>query len=120
VGSIDARRHQRSRIPSKDSLPKGQKIMTAGNVAAVANHLWQSTVFAGIAMLLALGFRKQRAAIRYWIWMAASLKFLIPFAVLVDIGSRLPLNTAAPAYRPALTLAVQEIGRPFVTKSIAP
>jgi bla regulator protein blaR1 len=41
-------------------------------------HLWQSTLFAGLAAVLSLAFRKQRAGIRYWIWLAASLKFLSP------------------------------------------
>ena len=39
-------------------------------------HLWQSTVFAGIATLLAFAFRKQRAGIRYWIWLAASIPWM--------------------------------------------
>jgi bla regulator protein blaR1 len=38
--------------------------------AALANHLWQSTVFAGIAGLLALALRKNHARTRYWLWLA--------------------------------------------------
>jgi bla regulator protein blaR1 len=79
-------------------------------------HLWQSTLFAGIAALLALAFRRQRAGIRYWIWMAASLKFLIPFAVLVEIGTRIPWPEAAPVARPHLLLSAPDFGRPFVAQ----
>lgn len=82
----------------------------------MTSHLWQSTLFAGIAALLALAFRRQRAGIRYWIWMAASLKFLIPFAVLVEIGARIPWPEAVPVARPHLMLSVPDFGRPLVAQ----
>lgn len=47
-------------------------------VPAVANHLWQSTVFAGLVTLTMLFLRNCRASVRYGLWFAASLKFLIP------------------------------------------
>ncbi len=56
---------------------------------AVGNHLWQSTLFAVVAGLLTLTLRKNQARARYWIWMAASLKFLVPFSLLVGAGSHL-------------------------------
>ena len=58
-------------------------------LTALGNHLWQSTLFAAMAGLLTLVLRKCHARMRYWLWMAASIKFLIPFALLVGIGSRL-------------------------------
>ena len=54
----------------------------------VLNHLWQSTVFALGAGVLTLAFRKNRAQVRYWLWLGASVKFLIPFALLVGLGSQ--------------------------------
>jgi bla regulator protein blaR1 len=45
----------------------------------LANHLWQSTLFATVAGLLTLALRKNRAQTRYCLWLAASVKFLIPF-----------------------------------------
>jgi beta-lactamase regulating signal transducer with metallopeptidase domain len=57
-------------------------------VGALADHLWQSTWFAFAAWLLALFVRKDAARIRYWIWCAASLKFLVPFSWLMWIGSQ--------------------------------
>ncbi len=74
------------------------------------NHLWQSTLFAVAIGLLALAFRRHRAAIRYALWLAASLKFLIPFAPLMDLGTHLPPPAVAP---PALTLAAQQTAQPF-------
>jgi len=56
---------------------------------ALANHLWQSTIFAAAAALLTLILRKQHARTRYWLWQAASVKFLIPFSLLVAVGNQL-------------------------------
>jgi bla regulator protein BlaR1 len=74
-------------------------------ISSVANHLWQSTAFVAAATLLAYVLRNNRASVRYWIWMAASLKFLLPFAVLVGIGGRVPIpppvRTAAAPLRMA-------------------
>jgi bla regulator protein BlaR1 len=57
--------------------------------AEVANHLWQSTAFAAMVALLALCLRGNRAQVRYRLWMAASLKFLIPFSLLTGVGGML-------------------------------
>jgi hypothetical protein len=52
--------------------------------APLANHLWQSTVFAGLAGLLTLFLRKNHASTRHLVWLIASVKFLIPFSLLAD------------------------------------
>jgi bla regulator protein blaR1 len=49
-------------------------------------HLWQSTLCAGVAALLALTFRRAPAHTRYNIWLAASLKFLVPLGLLAEVG----------------------------------
>jgi len=54
----------------------------------LADHLWQSTIFAIAAGVLTLALRKNHARARFWIWWIASLKFLIPFALLVDLGGQ--------------------------------
>jgi hypothetical protein len=41
----------------------------------LANHLWQSTLFAAVAGLLTLTLRKNRAQNRHWLWLAASVIF---------------------------------------------
>jgi beta-lactamase regulating signal transducer with metallopeptidase domain len=61
---------------------------------ALINHLWQSTLFALAAAALTLAFRKNGAHIRFYIWLAASVKFLIPFPFFVLIGSQLRWETA--------------------------
>jgi len=63
------------------------------------NHLWQSTLVAGVAWLACRTLLKEHSPrVRFGVWLAASLKFLIPFAVIVDIGHWLgarPLLTPA-------------------------
>jgi bla regulator protein BlaR1 len=51
-------------------------------------HLWQSTLFAVAIGPLTLILKNNQARVRYWLWLAASLKFLIPFSVLIDLGSQ--------------------------------
>ncbi len=64
---------------------------------AILNHLWQSTLFAGAVALAALALRRNSPRARYWLWLAASVKFLIPFSLLVWTGSRIELPPAAPS-----------------------
>ncbi len=80
-------------------------------MAALTNHLWQSTVFGALAGLLTLVLRKNHAAARYWIWLASSLKFLVPFALLVSLGSHWGWHKA-PTH-PAVTIAIGQFSRPF-------
>jgi bla regulator protein blaR1 len=62
----------------------------------VGDHVWQSTLFAGGAGLLTLAFRNHHAQVRNGLWLAASVKFLIPFAALVAIGSHFGWRRTAP------------------------
>jgi TPR repeat protein/beta-lactamase regulating signal transducer with metallopeptidase domain len=71
---------------------------------AVVAHLWQSTLFAGFAALLTLAFRKNRANTRYCIWLAASVKFLIPVSLLVAAAQDLTWKTASIELAPRLTM----------------
>lgn len=57
-------------------------------IGALLNHLWQSAVFAALAGILTLTLRKNPANARYGLWLAASLKFLLPFSLLVMVGSQ--------------------------------
>lgn len=63
-------------------------------VYSASSHLVESTLFAGAAALLTLAFRANRAQVRFWLWLSASLKFLVPFALLSMVGSH--IGTWAP------------------------
>jgi bla regulator protein blaR1 len=81
--------------------------MIRADLWPVANHIWQSTLCAGVAWLLAAALRNNRAAVRYWVWLGASVKFLVPFSWFVGIGSNFSWRTA-PALGPLQWPVVME------------
>ena len=80
---------------------------------ALGNHLWQSTLFAVTVGLLTLVLWKYHARVRYCLWLAASVKFLIPFSLLVGIGSYLPRLHRAEGTNPGFYVAIEEVSQPF-------
>jgi len=89
--------------------------MIPSQLQPLANHLWQSTLFAAVAGLLTLAVRKNRAETRYWLWLAASVKFLIPFSVLVDVGNHWGRHAAATTTSPVLSYLIEQTSQPFST-----
>jgi uncharacterized protein (TIGR03435 family) len=88
--------------------------ISAVGVRELCHHLWQSTLFLGIVALLAILLRKNQARIRYWLWMTASVKFLIPFSLLVSLGSHLPRPSHAVAPKTSPYIAIEEMSQPFL------
>jgi uncharacterized protein (TIGR03435 family) len=88
----------------------GESLVAMG--PAVANHLWQSTAFAAVAWAVAWLLRKNQARVRYAVWLAASVKFLAPFALLISLGGMLPRPKQAVVAMPVYS-AVDEVGMPF-------
>jgi bla regulator protein blaR1 len=82
-------------------------------------HIWQSTLFAAAAWLLAWMSRRQDARMRYWIWFAAALKFAVPFAVLTALGGLFTLQTGHPSIGVVLGHIAQPLAAPAVVGSIA-
>jgi uncharacterized protein (TIGR03435 family) len=87
-------------------------------IGQLTNHLFQSTLFALAAALLVLAFRKNRARVRYSLWLAASLKFLIPFSMLIALGSQIHWAPAAQAIvtraaSPDVVQTVEQFSEPF-------
>src|ERR1035441_4961087 len=78
-----------------------------------ATHLWQSTGFAAVAVLLALALRANHARARYWLWLAASVKFLVPFSVLAGIGASLGRWFVPPTPVSRLPFVMEQIVQPF-------
>jgi bla regulator protein blaR1 len=77
-------------------------------------HLWQSTLFAGAAWLLTLALQKNQARVRYWVWFSASIKLLIPFSLLVGLGTLVPRRVVAPP-APEWVAAAEQIRQPLTT-----
>jgi bla regulator protein BlaR1 len=80
---------------------------------ALGNHLWQSTLFAAVAGLLTFLLRKNHAGARYWLWLAASLKFLLPFSLLVTLGSYISPGQSAATSTGDLYVVMDTMSQPF-------
>ena len=94
-------------------IPEYLSAMWTASAAALGDHLWQSTLFAVVAGLLTLILRNNHARARYWLWLAASMKFLIPFSLLVALGSHLPWSRGSAGTKAGLYFAMEEVSQPF-------
>ena len=98
-------------------IPEVLSAIGAPMAPAMGNHLWQSTLCLFIAGLLTLVLRKNHARARYGLWLAASVKFLVPFSLLIALGTHL----ASPRFvAPAETgyfFAVEEVSQPFTKQA---
>lgn len=65
------------------NMPAGHDLLRLAT-----DHVWQSTWCGAAASGLAWVVRKGEARIRHGLWLAASLKFLVPFALLSWIGQQ--------------------------------
>ena len=100
-------------------IPKYLSAMWCTIVPALGDHLWQSTLFAIGAGLLTLLLRKNQARARYWLWLAASLKFLIPFSLLVAMGSHLTWSRGSAGTNGGLYFAMEEVSQPFTRPAMS-
>ena len=57
-------------------------------ILGIFDHLWQSTLFTlAVGLLAFLTMRNNQANVQIRpLWLAASLKFLIPFSLLIGVG----------------------------------
>ena len=93
--------------------------MNPGYVPAIANHLWQSTLFAGLAALLTLALRNNRARVRHGVWLAASCKFLIPLSVLIALGGQIRWRAVPETTQSNIAIVMDQVSQPFPTPSIS-
>jgi bla regulator protein blaR1 len=80
---------------------------------AMANHLWQSTLFAILVAVSSLALRKNQARVRHDLWLAASLKFLIPFSLLMSLGSRVARMHSSADSQTVFYFVLQTVSQPF-------
>jgi len=89
--------------------------------ALFLNHLWQSTLFAGVVAILTFGLRRNRARLRYGLWLTASVKFLVPFAVLAAAGGLLEWQQAPASIRSVVASSgVRDFNAPFAATWLDP
>ncbi len=87
--------------------------MIPESLSPIANHLWQSTLFACAAWLLTLALRKNPARVRHWVWVMASMKFLLPFSLLIALGSHVPWRAAQAPAGASVSIALHQVSQPF-------
>ena len=87
---------------------------------SLLTHLWQSTLCVFVAWLLTLALKNNRASARYWVWLAASVKFLIPFSLLVSIGAEVGWRVLPAREQTRVFSIVEEISRPILSSAPAP
>jgi beta-lactamase regulating signal transducer with metallopeptidase domain len=95
-------------------------MISSADLIPFANHLWQSTVFVLAVWLVTLALQKNRAALRHRLWLAASIKFLIPFSALVSLGARIPMSTSSVTVPTQVSAAVNTISVPFAASYATP
>jgi TonB family protein len=81
--------------------------------ALLLDHLWQSTAVLVFAAMLALLFRNNGAHVRHGLWLAASVKFLLPFAALTTLGGYASVFLASRLQRPAMIAPLETVAQPF-------
>jgi len=87
--------------------------------SAIVDHLWQSTLFALVTWVFTLALRNNAARVRYWVWMAASIKFLIPFSLLTLLGNQFSWQSSAVTSTSNVFIsAVQQLAEPLTTPEI--
>ena len=103
-------------------IPKSLSDMLTVISSSVGDHLWQSTIFVAVCGVLSVFLRRNQARARYGLWFTASMKFLIPFSLLVSVGSRWTWGPSPTLQsRVGLYSAIDEVSRPFTrTAATAP
>ncbi len=86
----------------------------------VFNHLWQSTAFAAAVALVCVALRRNSPRLRYWLWLAASIKFLIPFSLLVSSGARIQLPPDTPSLHAVTVQQISTYFAPISASAAAP
>src|SRR5882724_9532599 len=88
-------------------------------LSPLANHLWQSTLFAGGAALLTLALRRNHARVRQGVWLAASCKFLLPLSLLIALGGHIRCGTVPETMPSNLSIVMDQVSQPFATSTFA-
>lgn len=82
-------------------------------ITMLLDHLWQSTAFLACAAALTLMLRHNGAHTRYWLWFAASMKFLISAGPMVALGAALIPPLAHSPVAPQIATLSTQLAQPF-------
>ena len=88
-----------------------------GWFVSIINHLWQSTLVVLLALPLTWLLRRNQAGTRYWVWMVASVKLLVPFSLFVAIGEWLRPAATPLTQSPQFASTIAIVAQPFSANS---
>jgi len=88
--------------------------------SGIADHLWQSTVFAAAIAASTLLFRRNRAGLRFGLWLATSVKFLVPFAWLISLGNWIASFRSPGQAQGGIFTVVEQVSQPFTRTEFVP
>jgi uncharacterized protein (TIGR03435 family) len=80
----------------------------------IANHLWQSTIFVVLIAVVAACLRRSQARVRYTLWFCASLKFFLPFALLMTLGQQFKWSVPRKVTSVAVSTVLTQASEPFL------
>lgn len=83
-------------------------------------HLWQSTVVAGIVWIATLALRQNGARVRYWLWLAASVKFLVPLSGIVWLGAQIEWRNGPSNAQPVAAFVIDQMFAPPIAGTAIP
>jgi bla regulator protein BlaR1 len=83
------------------------------------NHVWQSTLFLLAVWVATLALRRNGARVRYWLWTAASIKFLVPLSAAVAVVERIEWPRTASAPGPAVAFVIDDVLAPATSVVVA-
>jgi beta-lactamase regulating signal transducer with metallopeptidase domain len=87
---------------------------------ALANHLWQATLFSLLALAAAFALRRAPARARYFAWLVALVKFALPSVLLFFLAARAGLDLSSVSPRDARPESVAINVSPLLSPVTAP
>ena len=97
-------------------------LLSSWFLSELANHMWQTTIFVGIVAAITLAMRGNRACVRHAMWLAASVKFALPFSLLVAVGNAIdwPRTTLALPSTPNFFEITRIVAEPVAVSAANP
>ncbi len=97
-------------------------LLSSWFLSELANHMWQTTIFVGIVAVITRAMRGNRACVRHAMWLAASVKFALPFSLLVAVGSAIewPRTTLALPSTPNFFEITRIVAKPVAVSAANP
>jgi bla regulator protein blaR1 len=87
---------------------------------AVANHMWQATLFAALVTVATLLLQRGAPArVRFALWLAAAAKFALPAMLFALLGGALDLRAVLPTAEGATAPLVRQLAEPVRIQSEA-